>query len=41
MLSLEAICKRFGNVEVLSGISIEIEKGDTVGLVGPNGSGKP
>ena len=40
MLSLEAICKRFGDVEVLSDISIEIEKGDTVGLVGPNGSGK-
>ena len=40
MLSLEAICKRFGDVEVLSGISIDIKKGDIVGLVGPNGSGK-
>jgi len=32
--------KRFGDTEVLKGISITIEKGDIVVIVGPSGSGK-
>ena len=32
--------KYFGNLEVLKGISVEIEKGQVVCVIGPSGSGK-
>ncbi len=31
---------RYGSVEVLSGINLEVKPGDFVGILGPNGSGK-
>ena len=34
------ICKRFGDNEVLKGISLEVRKGDVKVIVGPSGSGK-
>ena len=34
------IVKRFGGVEALRGVSLEIEERQIVGLIGPNGSGK-
>ena len=37
MLSLDG---NAGRVDILHGISLDIEKGQTVGLVGPSGSGK-
>jgi lipoprotein-releasing system ATP-binding protein len=40
MLSGKNIFKRYGSVEVLKGVDIEIEKGEVVSIVGPSGSGK-
>ena len=40
ILRSEELCKRFGKREVVSGVSIEVAKGDIVGLLGPNGAGK-
>ena len=32
--------KRFGDIEVLRGVDLTIERGRVMGLVGPNGAGK-
>ena len=40
MLSGKNIHKRFGPVEVLKGVDIEIKKGEVVSIAGPSGSGK-
>jgi polar amino acid transport system ATP-binding protein len=40
MLKLEGIHKRFGELEVLRGIDLEIAKGEVVCMLGPSGSGK-
>ena len=34
------IVKRFGGVEALRGVSLELSERQIVGLIGPNGSGK-
>jgi putative spermidine/putrescine transport system ATP-binding protein len=39
-LSLEAIDKRFGQTQVLSGLSLEVGRGEFFGLLGPSGCGK-
>lgn len=39
-LAISGLCKRFGDLEVLSGISIAIERGEFISLVGPSGCGK-
>jgi lipoprotein-releasing system ATP-binding protein len=40
LLSGKNIFKKYGSVEVLKGVDIEIEKGEVVSIVGPSGSGK-
>ncbi len=40
MLSGKNIYKRYGQVEVLKGVNLEIQKGEVVSIVGPSGSGK-
>ena len=40
MLTGKNIYKRYGKVEVLNGVDIEINKGEVASIVGPSGSGK-
>ena len=40
MLRLEGVEKRFGDLHVLKGIDLEVERGSVVCVVGPSGSGK-
>lgn len=40
MINAKEIRKSFGNTEVLKGVSMDIQKGEVVVIVGPSGSGK-
>ncbi len=40
MVVIRDLHKRFGELEVLKGISLEIKKGEVVVILGPSGSGK-
>ena len=40
MLEIRNIQKRFGELEVLKGVSLTVEQGDVVAILGPSGSGK-
>ena len=40
MIRVENLCKHFGGLKAVDGISIEIESGSITGLIGPNGAGK-
>lgn len=40
MVKLDGIHKRFGNLEVLKGVNLEVAKGEVVCVLGPSGSGK-
>ncbi|MBR7058887.1 MAG: amino acid ABC transporter ATP-binding protein [Stomatobaculum sp.] len=40
MIRVQNLCKAFGGHEVLKNISVDINKGDVVCVIGPSGSGK-
>ncbi len=40
VLSLNKISKRFGRIKAVNELSLEVEKGNVFGILGPNGSGK-
>ncbi len=40
VLELENIVKNFGAIQALTGVSLKLEAGEVVGLVGDNGAGK-
>jgi len=40
MIRLDGVHKRFGDLEVLKGVDIDVAKGEVVCILGPSGSGK-
>jgi ABC-2 type transport system ATP-binding protein len=39
-IRIEQVTKRFGDVEALAGVDLEVAQGEFFGLLGPNGAGK-
>jgi len=39
-LKIEGLCKSFGGLRAVHNLGFEVEEGEIVGLIGPNGSGK-
>ena len=40
MIEVRELCKRFGDLTAVAGISFQVARGEIVGFLGPNGAGK-
>ncbi|EGK7485560.1 amino acid ABC transporter ATP-binding protein [Campylobacter lari] len=40
MIKIENLIKKYGDLEVLKDISVEVRKGDIIAIIGPSGGGK-
>jgi len=40
VIVLRDVCKRFGDLVVLDGVDFEVQRGETMALLGPSGTGK-
>jgi branched-chain amino acid transport system permease protein len=40
LVEIRAVTKRFGGLQALDGVDLDVREGEILGLVGPNGSGK-
>src|SRR5579884_2059609 len=40
LLVVERLSKRFGGLEALRGVALDVRRGEIVGVLGPNGAGK-
>jgi polar amino acid transport system ATP-binding protein len=40
LLKIEDLHKKFGDLEVLSGVDLQVKRGEKVSIIGPSGSGK-
>ncbi|MFT4515321.1 MAG: ATPase subunit of ABC transporter with duplicated ATPase domains, partial [Planctomycetota bacterium] len=40
LVTLDKIVRRFGDFPILDGLSLRIDEGDRIGVVGDNGAGK-
>ena len=40
LVSLSEVVKSYSDTKVLTGVNLDIEKGDLIVLLGPSGSGK-
>jgi ABC-2 type transport system ATP-binding protein len=40
LVSVERLCRRFGAVQAVDGLSLEVRRGEMFGLIGPDGAGK-
>ena len=40
MIEIKDLRKKFGNLEVLKGVDLKIEKGEVISIIGPSGAGK-
>ena len=40
MIEITNLTKRFGKLEVLKGVSLKVNRGEVISIVGPSGAGK-
>ena len=40
LVSVKGLKKSFGDLEILKGIDLEVQRGEVLSIIGPSGSGK-